>query len=408
MSIEIFGGGFGNKGAELMLRTVTHRLREVDPDTRLAVEPTADADYQRRAALGLAHIHPSPTLMPGWSYRFLFRSALLRAAVLAPTRWCLPANAERRLGLVPRGHCDAMLDISGYAFGDGFSHLKAKYAADRSRSYARRGRPVVYLPQMFGPFKKPAVRDAFRRCCEDATLIYARERPSYEAVRELIGDDPRLRIAPDLTIFSPKPAGLAFERPESRYACIVPNERMQDQGRAEWGDTYLGRLEEAAVAMHANNVRPVLVVHSGDRGDERMAQELHATIEQRLGAGTIGRFTHPDPFVLKAFIGGARFLIGSRFHSIVAALSSGVPGLALGWAHKYEALVGDFSVPELQHRGSDAPADLATQVEMLCDDDSNERLRGTIEDARERMRGDAETMWCDVFAALGRSARTEA
>jgi colanic acid/amylovoran biosynthesis protein len=50
---------------------------------------------------------------------------------------------------------------------------------------------------------------------------------------------------------------------------------------------------------------------------------------------------------LKAMIGQCDLVVGSRFHSLVAALSQGVPSVALGWAHKYVELLGDFGQEDL-------------------------------------------------------------
>jgi len=43
--------------------------------------------------------------------------------------------------------------------------------------------------------------------------------------------------------------------------------------------------------------------------------------------------------LLKGIIGGGQVAIGSRFHFMVAVLSSGVPSLAIGWSHKYAELM---------------------------------------------------------------------
>lgn len=401
MTIEIFGAGFGNKGAELMLRTTVARLREADPGVRLAVEPGREAPYERRAELALAHVFPSPSLFPGKIQAALHRFPAARAIAFAPLEAMASPGVRRALGLVPRRACDALVDISGYAFGDGFSWIKTRDAALRAGAYARRGRPVVFMPQMFGPFRNPKVRTHFLRCCEHATRIYARERPSYEAVRELIGDDPRLRIAPDITIFGVRAEHAFADEEPAPYACIVPNERMLDQGKKDWGDSYMPRLIAAATEMHAHGLRPTVLVHSGDAGDERLAAELLARLEAQLGPGAAARFHHPDPRVLKAFIAGSRFLVGSRFHAIVAAFSSGVPGVALGWAHKYEALASDFGVPELQHTARDEPDHLVSLVRDLCDGSKYEAFRRRIVASRDRMRADSEAMWQDVYAILG-------
>jgi polysaccharide pyruvyl transferase WcaK-like protein len=50
--------------------------------------------------------------------------------------------------------------------------------------------------------------------------------------------------------------------------------------------------------------------------------------------------------VLKAVIGRMDFVVGSRYHGIIAALSQMVPALVLGWSHKYFELVRDAGIEE--------------------------------------------------------------
>lgn len=46
-------------------------------------------------------------------------------------------------------------------------------------------------------------------------------------------------------------------------------------------------------------------------------------------------------------IGACDLMLGSRFHALIAALSSGVPAVAIGWAHKYPELLGEFGMERL-------------------------------------------------------------
>jgi len=401
MTIEIFGGGFTNKGAELMLRTTLARLRERRPNLRFAIEPTRNSPYETRAELQLAHIFPSFALFSPNVRRVLLRSSIATSLAYAPLRLLMPRAAEGMLGLVDRRSTDALVDISGYAFGDGFHWLKCRAAAVRAASYARRGKPVILMPQMFGPFKNPKTVRYFRQMCKHATLIYAREQASLDAVRDLIGDDPRLKLAPDITIFSSKhdlvPTGYEGES----YAVIVPNERMLDQGKKEWGETYLSRLRAAAQQMHKHGLRPAIVIHSGDPGDDRLAQQLLAALETDLGTDVPFVYKHASPLMLKKFIAGANFLVGSRFHSLVAALSSEVPGVALGWAHKYDMLASDFGVPQLIHRGTDKPEQLLSLIDQMADQVTNQSLRSTLREKRAAMQSQSEQMWDEVFRVLG-------
>lgn len=401
-TIEIFGGGFENKGAELMLRTTIQELRIGQPELRIAVEPGPGDDFDRSAELGLRHIFPTVPMYSPQVCRFLFRSSLLRKIAFGVASAALPKRANTQLGLVSRQHCDALVDISGYAFGDGFSWIKTKNAIARSKAYHRCGKPIIFMPQMFGPFKNPKVRESFRTCCQYATVIYAREKYSFEAVREVIGDDDRLKIAPDITIFSRCTSSFNASEVgvDGAYACLVPNERMLDQGKREWGDSYIERMTRAGIEMSRNGICPVIVIHAGDGKDADLADRIRDNINFSKCALAARIVAYPDPCDLKAFIAGSRFLVGSRFHSLVAAFSSGVPGVALGWAHKYDALAGDFGVPQLQHRGTDDVEHLASLVEELCRPAGNQRFRAIIISHKQKMKGRSEAMWRDVRRLL--------
>ena len=69
MMLEIYGGGFGNKGAELMLRTTVERLRNEFPEAEFAIEPKPNESYLQHAELRLARIFPSTSIYPKWSHR---------------------------------------------------------------------------------------------------------------------------------------------------------------------------------------------------------------------------------------------------------------------------------------------------------------------------------------------------
>lgn len=55
----------------------------------------------------------------------------------------------------------------------------------------------------------------------------------------------------------------------------------------------------------------------------------------------------------KSIIGSSYMAIGSRFHFLIAALSSGVPATALGLSHKYHELFREFDLEEYVLRYED-------------------------------------------------------
>ena len=112
----------------------------------------------------------------------------------------------------------------------------------------------------------------------------------------------------------------------------------------------------------------------------------------------------PRPSKLKAFIAQAKFLVGSRFHSIVAALSSGVPAVSLGWAHKYEQLAKDLGCEQLLHRASDDPSHLLGLVDDLLDNTKNDDMRGVLHQHAKQLKTKVEAIWEEVLPAIGLAA----
>ena len=403
MMLEIYGGGFGNKGAELMLRTTVERLRNEFPEAEFAIEPKPNESYLQHAELRLARIFPSTSIYPKWSHRFFYRSAMLRKLAMAPLRVLMPKLSSSMLGLVSRKECDGMIDISGYAYGDGFPPLRTKASLAIIKNYRHRNKPVIFMPQMYGPFDNPKTRDAFKECMNLVTHAYARDQSSFQLVQSIMGPEFPLGLAPDITIFSTPTTQDNHSIPNRKYGCIVPNERMLDQGKDEWGDNYLNKLKATALCFKENNLKTIFVIHSNDPGDSKMAHKLANELAPEIGDEWVSVYGHKNPKVLKQFIAGSHLLVGSRFHSVVAALSSGVPAIVLGWAHKYEAIISDFSVPTLKHSGTEPVESLLDLVNNVCNSEANANYRSLINTAKQRMQTEAETMWDDISHTLNRN-----
>ncbi len=386
---EIHGAGFENRGAQLMLRTVLHRLRQdTDGRAEFCIEPEHDSSFKQAGPLGVHTLFPIVSHLRPYRYPMLMRASLLAGRVL-------PQAPLRRVGVVRRQDPQALIDISGYSFGDKFPAFKLKNFYHRAAAYHKRGKPVVLMPQMLGPFENTEHREWFRKLAGVATRIYAREQASFEAAAQALGDTTKLRKAPDITIFSPKFDDIDRPRPDGPYCCIVPNVKVLQKGDAVWKDAYLDHLHAAADAATRQGVGVCVVIHEGGKGDRDLAHQL----AERISPSMV--FEHEHAGVLKSFIGGSRFIVGSRFHAVVAAFSQGVPAIAIGWAHKYDLLAEEFDSADLLHRGSDNQEHLVDLVNELSDPVRNEQRRERIIDRKEQLRKPNDAMWQDVRGLLG-------
>lgn len=389
MIVEIYGAGFINKGAQFMLWTTIQRLKAADPTIRCAIERRGS--YEERAAYRLHTIFPGYPTPGAPLHKRALNKAMRAAAKIAPAR------ALHEYGVVHASQPDALIDVSGYAFGDKWGQKGFKRFLQRAGEYKRRGKPVIMLPQMFGPFEKPGYAELFRQITQTADLIYARDEVSLRHARVAAVDPDRIRIAPDITIFSEVPAPTPREG-ERHYVCIVPNIRMTDQGKSDWGDGYIDLLVNASKQAAAAGLDVHVILHEASPGDISLGER----IVRQVGPDIARMINEPDPVEIKRHIAGAAFIVSSRFHSIVGALSSGVPAITLGWAHKYETILQDFGAPELLCRAEDVELRLPELVGALADPTRRTDYSARFAAAKRSMQVRNASMWAMVIKAVGK------
>ncbi|QDT00684.1 polysaccharide pyruvyl transferase family protein [Adhaeretor mobilis] len=386
MIVQLFGAGFDNRGAQLMLWTAAQKLRELHPEVEIVVEA----------------IRSSPSERASYDLRTLFPSLGLpkqkRAVRLASTydrlSRLLPTKLHRKYGLVRRCDVDAFIDISGYAFGDKWTLLNLRELDARLSVFARKGKPRILLPQMLGPFNEEPKRRAAEKAFSKADLIYARDQTSLECVQALDCGPAEIQLAPDITIFcDAKKTKPPLDGP---YASLVPNARMLDKAAGTWGENYMEALVQAGQKIKSYDVQPIVVIHDIGQNDIKLGYEL----ADRLEIPRERVYQPDDALEIKQLLAQGVMTIGSRFHALVSSLSTGVPSIALGWAHKYEALLKDFGLPELCCHHTEGPDCTLKHIDRCMDPDRREQVVQTLQASKKHMRAENERMWSRVSEML--------
>ncbi len=221
----------------------------------------------------------------------------------------------------------------------------------------RLGKPVVFAPQSFGPLGNPTAAHLLRRLVADARVraVLVREQVSQGVLQGLLGDAGEkvpMRLCPDLAYLAepgPGPAPAAADEvealPRPRLAVTVREWLFPGAGRrsrADRREAYLGGVAAACGAFCRRTAGSVVVVpHARGPGaledDRPISAELHA----RLGAAVppdrralIHSSAVSSPGEVGAILGAADLLLGTRFHSAVLAMTSGVPAVVLGYQPK--------------------------------------------------------------------------
>ena len=376
MNVLLTGTNFLNKGAELMMDAVLDELHSW-PEVEAVAMPLEAGSFAERSASGAHHLIG----------RKVDRLPAVEA-VIAGVGNVIPRRIASIRGLVRARDVRLVVDASGYSYSDRSGPLPARRSARTYARYASSGATVVLLPQAFGPFERDEVREAFRAMLATTSLAFARDPESLGYARGVGDGRARLAVAPDFTIPTLGTPTDAIGRYRGR-ACLVPNVRMLRDTDPETASWYLALLGAVADGLSSHGLEPFVLIH--EPRDAVIVDDLRAR------ASTVAEVvTDPDPRVLKAIIGSASVAVGSRFHALVSALSSGVPAVGIGWSHKYEALFADFGVPELCLRNG-TPADEVVRLAAdLASPGGSAPIRAVLAARTTALTGAVAEMWAAV------------
>lgn len=376
MNVELIGGGFVNKGGELMTIAVREMLVLWDPAHRVYM-PMNDGtrSVRRRAGFGTA-FHLDTNRLPGLNSLIQASSPLV------------PSNRH----VIAESGIDVVLDISGFAYSDSWGPRTAARRAEMYRQKQDHGATIVIMPQAFGPFTDETIRDAVGSIVSSASLTFARDPISLRHLNEIEDLPATVLSAPDFTnLLVPDESASAPNLPAP--VAIVPNVRMLDKTDEYRAEEYV-RFIHTCIEHLAESVGAYLLIH--ETRDHELARQLANDSPARVEI-----ITETDPLILKSYLGSSLFVVGSRYHALVSALSQGVPVLAVGWSHKYDALLAEYQLTDNVFTVSASPSDIRNGLDELAAMAVSSNALAKLQVAAEEQKRRSEVMWATVRSATG-------
>ncbi len=288
-------------------------------------------------------------------------SAALRQKVISSNPWLCSIDQPR-----------VYLSIAG---GDSFSDIygmqRLLYVALPQILALMLGKPLVLLPQTYGPFKSRIARGIARFILKRARLIYSRDQQGLKVVAELLGrNDPRVRFAYDMG-FALEPL---FPTPDVQEHLRGLKQKGYFVGFNVSGLLYMGGYRRNNMfglkTDYPSLVRAILdflivkqgcqvllVPHVfGDKADSESDVPACKRIMAELADKYKGRLHYLegnfDQHEIKYVIGQCDFFMGSRMHACIAALSQCVPTVGLAYSRKFagvlESIGGGSRVVDLR------------------------------------------------------------
>ena len=361
-----------------MLLAAKQQVKRWDENNRFAAQMQI-GNFEARNKAGISHLAWETPREQTASRK----GQLVKAA--APL---VPKFIRRQYNIVLESEVDVILDASGFAFSDQWPAKKTETMAAHCARWKREGKKIIFLPQALGPFENARSRSAFAQILRTADRVFARDRISYEHAISALPSATNVRLAPDFTNLLQGETPDYIEEVANR-PCVVPNKRMLDKTSPEVRASYLAFLTAAIHRLVEQGLDPFILIH--ETHDFELGQQLRSQLNRNIPV-----VQEENPLYLKGILGSAYLVIGSRFHSLVSALSQGTPCLGTGWSHKYQMLFADYNCPDLL---LDVEGDIdksLTALDLLTEPRSRTQIVQKVEAGAAAQKTLSRQMWAEV------------
>jgi polysaccharide pyruvyl transferase WcaK-like protein len=322
-------------------------------------------------------------------------------------RFCTQRNAS----LKSITQMDMVADITG---GDSFSDIYGmrRFIIGFLRKWLVLlfSKKLVMLPQTYGPFKRPWTRVMARHILKRAKMIYSRDQAGVEYVNALLNNrqNGKVRFAPDTAFI--------LDAREPRYFDIEPSADIWKQNSIVVGLNISGLLFNGGytqdnmfdlktdyqqliykiieLLLKHDNVVVLLIPHVFPEAGCEVESDPDACskVFQRMGEECKGRiflvkgqYNHNE---VKGIIGKCDFLIGSRMHACIAALSQNIPAVGIAYSKKFYGVFDSIGLGNcVADARNHSEEQILEKVESIFErrDEIQEYLKQTIPQIKERI-----------------------
>jgi polysaccharide pyruvyl transferase WcaK-like protein len=374
LKIELLGVNRQNKGAELMMLTLIKLVEEKGYYPVLGVG-RGNIGYSRdtkRLAIPALRKKGYTLFLPDIFYPF-FR--------MFGYNFC------------GRGDVAAILDASGFAYSSSWGESTIRRVYREVSEWKKMGKDNKYImmPQAFGPFENASIKSAIRDLVSISDACFPRDSASYGYLVDAGVDSSFLTMSPDFTCLM-KPDLQAI----NEGVCLIPNYRMLDKQSESEANMYLNKMRDIMQKLSAGSERMSMLIHDTGKDLELARKILNISSVEESKCPII---CESDPIEIKSIISRSKVVVGSRYHGLASALSTGVPVVCMGWSHKYEYLLKDYKADALLNEVK-LNGEVSCLDRLINDHKFYESVRVDINSGADRVVEASESMLSKVWSVV--------
>lgn len=376
-NIIITGGELFNKGAEAMTFITVDELKKRFPNHKVYLLSDMDLKRPREERKKYAFS------FMGW---YPIKFAKCQSNWLLRLLCKLKNGSELKEAENIYKNTDLMVDISGYALGSNWSYEYINTYLEHLEFAKAFKIPVFLMSQSFGPFdfkgeKAEELHSRIQWLLPEMQAICAREKEGYEALVNTYHLN-NVYLSQDIVlnnisinhqhIFVTVPQ---YDIPniEGDAIGIIPNQRNFEVGNKETVyELYNGLINHELGLDH----RVYLLSHSSQ--DAKICERLKQQFVNESNVIWLDQDFSSIEFneIVKKF----KYVIASRFHSVVHAYKNAIPCIVLGWATKYHDLTEMFGQKQYM-------VDVRDEIDAKKIISQIEYLNGNLEEEKVKILG---------------------
>ena len=207
----------------------------------------------------------------------------------------------------------------------------------------RYGKPIILLPQSFGPFDYKGKKGLylFERIKKDlkyVNLICAREKQGYDVLSKELHLT-NVILSPDIVLQSKNSYFEKYKQGNNQdrqnKILIIPNVHCYDYNPERLIQAYF-----SIISYLLKDGKEIVIARHSEQ-DAHICKKVKDLFP--LDTRVLLKNDSMDSMEFCSFVSCFDFAIASRYHSIVHAFKMNIPCIAIGWASKYNELLGIFN-----------------------------------------------------------------